>query len=91
MVTIKDVATRAGVSTSTVSHIINNTRFVSEETRAKVLKAIQELNYYQNAQAKGLVTGRSHIIGLIVSDITNPFFQKGLRIPQDISVMEGWP
>jgi len=72
--TIKDVASKAGVSASTVSHVINNTRYVSEETSSKVLEAIRDLNYYQNTQAKSLITGKSNIIGLVVSDITNPFF-----------------
>ncbi|GFP28606.1 LacI family DNA-binding transcriptional regulator, partial [Candidatus Hakubella thermalkaliphila] len=90
MVTIKDVAARAGVSTSTVSHVINNTRFVSEETRAKVLEAIQELNYYQNAQAKALVTGRSRTIGLIVSDITNPFFPELVRGAERNATQQGY-
>ncbi|GFP35899.1 LacI family transcriptional regulator, partial [Candidatus Hakubella thermalkaliphila] len=87
---IKDVAARAGVSTSTVSHVINNTRFVSEETRAKVLEAIQELNYYQNAQAKALVTGRSRTIGLIVSDITNPFFPELVRGAERNATQQGY-
>jgi LacI family transcriptional regulator len=90
VVTIKDVATRAGVSTSTVSHVLNNTRFVSDETRAKVLAAIQELNYYQNAQAKGLVTGKSRIIGLIVPDITNPFFPELVRGAERNATQQGY-
>ena len=71
---IKDVARAAGVSTATVSHVINNTRFVSAETRGRVLRAVEECNYYPNAQARGLVSGRTRILGLIISDITNPFF-----------------
>ncbi|MCA1818119.1 MAG: LacI family transcriptional regulator [Acidobacteria bacterium] len=71
---IKDVARAAGVSTATVSHVINNTRFVSEETRERVLRAVEECNYYPNEAARDLVSGRSRILGLIVSDITNPFF-----------------
>ncbi|MFN2516438.1 MAG: LacI family DNA-binding transcriptional regulator [Pyrinomonadaceae bacterium] len=71
---IKDVAREAGVSTATVSHVINNSRFVSEETRAKVLRAIERCNYYANAHARSLASGRSHILGLLISDIINPFF-----------------
>jgi len=73
-VRIKDVAQQAGVSTATVSHVINKTRFVTESTRDRVLKAIENCNYYPNAHARSLASGRSHTIGLLVSDISNPFF-----------------
>lgn len=71
---IKDVALEAGVSTATVSHVINQTKFVTEETRHKVLNAIEKLNFYPNAHARTLASGRSNIIGLLISDISNPFF-----------------
>ncbi len=71
---IKDVAREAGVSTATVSHVINKTRYVSEETRARVLRAIERCDYYPNAAARSLASGRSNILGLIISDISNPFF-----------------
>lgn len=74
MSTIRDVATLAGVSPTTVSHIINNTRFVSEETRKKVLDAIDELGYYPSKLAQGLANNNSRTIGVIFSDITNPHF-----------------
>lgn len=90
MITIKDVANKAGVSASTVSHVINNTRYVSEETSTKVLDAIKELNYYQNTQAKSLVTGKSYIIGLVVSDITNPFFPELVRGVEKNAIQQGF-
>ena len=71
---IKDVAREAGVSTATVSHVINDTKYVTDETRQKVEDAIQKLNFYPNAHARTLASGRSNIIGLLVSDISNPFF-----------------
>ena len=71
---IKDVAREAGVSTATVSHVINKTKYVTDRTRASVLKAIEECNYYPNAQARSLASGRTDMIGLLVSDIANPFF-----------------
>ena len=71
---IKDVAHEAGVSTATVSHVINDTKYVTDETRQKVEDAIQKLNFYPNAHARTLASGRSNIIGLLVSDISNPFF-----------------
>lgn len=82
-VRIKDVAKRAGVSTATVSHVINQTRFVSEETRQRVLEAIEDLNYQPSAIARGLATNATQTIGLIVSDITNPFFTAVARGVED--------
>lgn len=73
-VSSKDVAKRAGVSTATVSHVINETRFVSNEARQKVLDAIEALNYRPNALARGLVTRFSRKIGVVIAEITNPFF-----------------
>lgn len=74
MSSIKDVAREAEVSTATVSHVINNTRFVSDAVRARVLQAIEQCRYYPNAHARSLASGNSRILGLIISDITNPFF-----------------
>ena len=68
------MAREAGVSTATVSHVINKTKYVTDRTRASVLKAIEECNYYPNAQARSLASGRTDMIGLLVSDIANPFF-----------------
>jgi len=72
--TIHDVAVRAGVSKTTVSHVINATRFVEEETRQRVLQAIQELHYRPSAAARSLTTGRTGTVGIVVSDTSNPFF-----------------
>jgi LacI family transcriptional regulator len=71
---IKDVAREAGVSTATVSHVLNNTRYVSEETRERVLRAVERCNYYPNAHARSLSSGRTNTLGLLISDISNPFF-----------------
>jgi len=71
---IKDVAREAGVSTATVSHVINKTRHVSDETRERVLDAIERCGYIPNAHARQLASGRSNTLGLIISDISNPFF-----------------
>ena len=76
---IKDVAREAGVSTATVSHVINKTKYVTDETREKVLRAIERCNYYPNAHARTLASGRSKIIGLLVSDISNPFFPELIK------------
>ncbi len=82
-VSIKDVAEQAGVSTATVSHVINRTRFVREETRQKVLAAIEGLQYQPSAIARGLATNSTQTIGLIISDIANPFFTAVARGVQD--------
>ena len=73
-VTISDVAKLAGVSTATVSHTINNTRYVSEETKEKVYQAIAELGYTPDASARSFRTGKKKTVGFIVPDIANKFF-----------------
>ena len=73
-VTISDVARLAGVSTATVSHTINNTRYVSAETKEKVYQAIEELGYTPDASARSFRTGRKQTVGFIVPDISNKFF-----------------
>jgi DNA-binding LacI/PurR family transcriptional regulator len=87
---IKDVAREAGVSTATVSHVLNRTRFVSEETRLRVVSAIERCNYYPNAHARSLASGRSHTIGLLVSDISNPFFPELAKSVEDVAFERGY-
>jgi len=77
--TIKDVARESGVNISTVSRALNNEYGVNPETRDLVLAVAQRLNYRPNRVARGLVTGRSHSLALIVSDIRNPFFAEVAR------------
>ncbi|MDO6705456.1 substrate-binding domain-containing protein [Photobacterium sp. 1_MG-2023] len=74
MATIKDVARMAGVSTTTVSHVINKTRFVAEATQKKVLAAVEELNYAPSAVARSLKCNTTSTIGMLVTKSTNPFF-----------------
>lgn len=76
---MKDVAERAGVSVTTVSHVLNGTRYVSPKTRRQVRQAIEGLRFYKDAHARGLASGSSDFFGLIVSDITNPFFPEMVR------------
>lgn len=76
---MSDVARRARVSITTVSHAINRTRPVAEETRDRILRAARELNYYPNASARLLVRGRGNSFGLIISDIENPFFPELIK------------
>ncbi|HBC3497323.1 MULTISPECIES: substrate-binding domain-containing protein [Vibrio] len=75
MATMKDIAKLARVSTSTVSHVINKTRFVSEEISERVNNAAKELNYYApSALARSLKVNRTKTIGMLVTTSTNPFF-----------------
>ena len=69
-----DIARLAGVSQSTVSRVINDHPRIAPETRERVRKAMEELGYTPNAAARTLITGRSHLIGLVVSNISNPFY-----------------
>jgi DNA-binding LacI/PurR family transcriptional regulator len=72
--TLEEVARRARVSTATVSRVLNNGASVKSSTRARVLKVMQELKYSPNLHAQSLAGGRSRTIGVIVSNIENPFF-----------------
>lgn len=72
--TIKDVAERAGVSSATVSHVINKTRFVSDETKERVQRAIEELAYSPNVTARNFRMGKNNTIGVIIPDISNSYF-----------------
>ena len=74
MATMKEVALRAGVSESTVSHVVNKTRIVSDEKRQRVVDAMRDLGFSANAHVRGLSRGRSSFVGMLVSDIENPFY-----------------
>ncbi|OOF83536.1 transcriptional repressor PurR [Rodentibacter ratti] len=74
MATMKDIARLAKVSTSTVSHVINGSRFVSEEIRGKVMRVVAELNYTPSAVARSLKVKETKTIGLLVTATNNPFF-----------------
>lgn len=90
MANIKDVAKRAGVSTATVSHVINETRSVLPETRAAVLQAINDLNYRPSAVARGLTTNTTRTIGVIISDVSSPFFARLLRDVENLLFEMGY-
>jgi DNA-binding LacI/PurR family transcriptional regulator len=78
-VQMKEVAERAGVSISTVSHVLNKTRPVAPQTRDRVLGVVRELNYYKNVFGRRLARGQGDAVGLIISDIENPFFPELIR------------
>lgn len=73
-ITIKDIAREAGASIATVSFVLNNTGSVGREMKARVLKAAEDLGYRRSQLGKTMRTGRSHMIGLVVPDLCNPFF-----------------
>ena len=84
--TLADVASEAGVSVMTVSRVVNNKGEISDETRRQVQSIIDRMNYRPNRVARSLVTQRTHIIGVVVPDITNPYFANIVRGVED----EAW-
>lgn len=87
---LEEVAKRAGVSTATVSRVLNNLEIVRPATKAKVLKAIAELNYQPNLHARTLAGGRSNTIGMIASNLENPFFFDVFRSLEAQARMNGY-
>jgi LacI family transcriptional regulator len=86
---IKAVAKRANVSTATVSRTMNGSATVSPQTAERVRRAIEALNFYPDTNARALGSGRSSLYGLIISDITNPFFPELVKSFEDIAVVHG--
>lgn len=87
---ITDVARLAGVSTSTVSHVINKTRFVSEGTTQKVLDAINELGYTPDVSAQVFKTGKKMMVGFLVPDINNPVFSLLIECVENVISEQGY-
>ena len=87
---IKDVAQLAGVSVATVSHVINETRFVSEVTRQKVLDAVEQLQYSPNILARNFKTGTRDTVGFIVPDIANGYFATLIEEVEDVLQTRGF-
>ena len=81
--TIKGIASLSGVSKSTVSRVINKKKYVSKKSREKVLNIINETGYMPNNIARSLVTNKTYTIGLIIPDITNPFYSETAKIIED--------
>jgi LacI family transcriptional regulator len=87
---IRDIAKRASVSTATVSRTINRHPSVDPQLAKRVWKVVDELGYYPNTQARALVSGRSRILGLIVSEITNPFFPEVVQSFEEVAVAHNY-
>jgi len=87
---IHDVARRARVSIATVSRVVNRISTVDPDLAKRVWKAVDEVGYLPNTQARALVSGRSRILGLIVSEITNPFFPELVQQFENLAVAQGY-
>ncbi len=87
---IRDVAQRAGVSIATASRAVNGISTVAPELAERVWSAIKEVGYVPNTQARALVSGRSHLLGLMVSEITNPFFPELVQEFENLAVEQGY-
>lgn len=90
MATIKDVAREAGVSTATVSRVLNGNYPVSQDAKDKVENAIKALNYHPNAVARSLKQNKTYLIGVLVPDIANPYFMDLARGIESVISKEGY-
>lgn len=90
MATIHDVAKKAGVAPITVSRVINNSGYVSDKVRMKVNEAVQELGYVPNVLARSLKSKRTHTLALVLTDMTNPFFNILARGVEDTASENGF-
>lgn len=90
MATIYDVAREAGVAPSTVSYVLNNTKNVKESTRRKVMDAVEKLNYTPSSIARSLKTKTTSTIGIVLPDISNPFFSEITKGIEDVANEYGY-
>jgi DNA-binding LacI/PurR family transcriptional regulator len=77
--TMREVAKRAGVSPATVSRVLNKTHYISPDTAERVLAVVNLLQYHKNVHARRLSTGQSNLLGLVISEITNPYFPELIK------------
>jgi len=90
MITLRDIARECAVDAATVCRALNNAYGVHRETRQRVLMAAARLNYRPNRLAKGLATGRSRTLAMVISDIRNPFFAEVARGAEDAAYQAGY-
>src|SRR5262249_24328499 len=89
-INLREIAKRAKVPTATVSRAINRIPSVNPCLARRVWKVVQELGYYPNTQARALVSGHSRIFGLIVSEITNPFFPEVIQAFENVAIQHNY-
>ena len=90
MANMKQIARRAGVSLGTVSHVLNGSAQVREPLRRRVEEAVQALGYQPSALARGLRRDKTNIIGMVIPDVTNPFFPAVVRGAEDVAFARGY-
>jgi DNA-binding LacI/PurR family transcriptional regulator len=90
MANMKEIARMAGVSLGTVSHVLNNSATVREPARKRVLEAVQSVGYQPNQLARGLRRDKTNMIGMIIPDVTNPFFPAVVRGAEDVAFSNGY-
>jgi DNA-binding LacI/PurR family transcriptional regulator len=90
MANMQEIAKMAGVSLGTVSHVLNNTANVREQTRKRVLEAVQAVGYQPSQLARALRRDKTNMIGMIIPDITNPFFPAVVRGAEDVAFSNGY-
>ena len=90
MATIKDVAKYSGLSVSTVSRALNNRPDISDETMRRVSDAIRALDYVPSASARAMCSRKTHIVGLTIPDITDPYFNKDAAGVEDVLIQNGY-
>src|ERR1700679_3724145 len=90
MANMQEIAKMAGVSLGTVSHVLNNTAKVREPTRKRVLEAVQAAGYQPSQLARGLRRDKTNMIGMIIPDVTNPFFPAVVRGAEDVAFSNGY-
>ena len=90
MPTMSDVAERCGVASSTVSRVLSETKFVAPETHNPVMRAMQELNFRRDSHARRLARGRSDFLGLIISNIENPFYPGLIKAFESAALERGF-
>jgi DNA-binding LacI/PurR family transcriptional regulator len=90
MATMKEIAKISGVSLGTVSHVLNSSAKVREPLRKRVMEAVEALGYQPNQLARGLRLDKTNIIGMIIPDVTNPFFPAVVRGAEDVAFANGY-
>lgn len=88
--TMKDVAKRCGVAESTVSRVLSGTKFVKPVTRARVEQAVREMNFHRDSHARRLARGRSDFLGLVISNIENPFYPGLIKSFETAALAQGY-